>query len=147
MASTVDGPTVQDLLSTYLTGKTLKAMLVNSTYTFNRDTHSFRSDVIGEVSGANYPSGGITLNNVTIQLDAGNHRVEIVADDAAFGMITADDVAQLVVYVDTGDPATDRILSVHTFTPATLSNRSFAYAWNDDDTDPATKGVIAYIGY
>lgn len=63
MASLVYNSTVDDLAK----GKfafgldTIKVMLVGAGYTPNKDTHTKRSDVTGEVSGAGYTAGGATV--------------------------------------------------------------------------------------
>jgi hypothetical protein len=147
MTATASGPTIADMVSDYFTGLTLKAMIVGAGYTFNKDTHDYRADVTSEVSGTGYTAGGITLTGVQTALDTTNHRVEITADNADFGTVTFTAGTQIVVYIDTGSSATDRIVSVHTFSAQSPDGVNFTYAWNDDDTNPATDGVIGYISY
>jgi hypothetical protein len=56
---------------------TFKAMLVNSSYTPNKDTHDFRDDVTNEVANGNgYTTGGAT-STVTVTKDTANDRVTI----------------------------------------------------------------------
>ena len=56
---------------------TFKVMLVTSTYTPNKDTHTKRSDVTNEVAGTGYSSGG-TASTVTVSaVDTANDRVTI----------------------------------------------------------------------
>lgn len=54
----------------------VKAMLVSSSYTENKDTHTRRSDVTGEVSGTGYTAGGAT-SAVTIAKDTATDRIVI----------------------------------------------------------------------
>lgn len=54
----------------------VKAMLVASSYTESKDTHTKRSDVTGEVSGTGYTAGGAT-SAVTIAKDTATDRVVI----------------------------------------------------------------------
>lgn len=61
---------------------TFKGMLVTSTYTPNKGTHTKRSDVTNEVSGTGYTAGGNTLANPTITL-GGTGLVTIDFDDPA----------------------------------------------------------------
>ena len=143
----VSGPFLADMAATYFSGLTLKAMIADAGYTFDKDTHEFRSSVTSEVSGTGYTAGGITLTGVETGLDTANHRVEYRADDADFGTVTFTDGTQIVVYIDTGSAATDRIIGVHTFTAQSPSGVNFTYAWNDDDSNAATPGVIGVIGY
>lgn len=147
MTSTLAGRTVLDKEQAYLSGKTVKAMLVGSGYTFDKDAHDFRDDVTSEVSGPGYTAGGITLTGVAAQLDAANHRVEVVADNANFGTVTLSGVTQIVTYFSTGSAATDRIISVHTFSSQSPAGIPFVYAWNDDDANTGTAGVIGYTSY
>jgi hypothetical protein len=131
MASNFSGPTLADAVGDYLTGATVKAMLVGSGYTPNVD-HDFRDDVTGEVSGTGYTAGGITLANVIVTYDATNNRVKIDADDAAFGTVTLTGVTGIVTYISTGAAATDRIISAHTFTSQSPNAVPFTYQWHAD---------------
>jgi hypothetical protein len=56
---------------------TFKVMLVTSTYTPDKDTHTKRSDVTNEVTGAGYSSGGTTSTVTVSAVDTGNDRVTI----------------------------------------------------------------------
>lgn len=132
MAANIAGPTVHDMVSDYFTGVTLKAMLVGSGFTFDKDAHNFRDDVTSEVAGTGYTAGGVTLSGVTVTQDAANDRVKLDAADADFGTLTVSGITQIVVYISTGSAATDRIVSVHTFTSASPSGVNFTYAWHAD---------------
>lgn len=55
---------------------TFKIMLVTSSYTPNKDTHTKRSDVTNEVSGTGYTSGG-DATAVTVTKDTANDRLDI----------------------------------------------------------------------
>ncbi len=56
---------------------TFYVMLVTSTYTPNKDTHTKRSDVTNEVTGTGYSAGG-TASTVTVAaVDTANDRVVI----------------------------------------------------------------------
>lgn len=147
MAASVAGATVLDMVSDYFTGTALKAMLIDGTFAFDKHVHDFRADVTGEVSGAGYTAGGVSMTGVAVQQDTGNSRVEVVADDTSFGTLTVSGIAGLVVYTDTGNAATDRIVGVHTFAAESPSGENFTYAWNDDDAAPGTKGVVGYFTY
>jgi 3D (Asp-Asp-Asp) domain-containing protein len=131
MAAQASGLFLRDMLSTYIGGKTLKAMLVGSGYTFDPGTHEFRSSVTSEVAGTGYTAGGVALTGVTVlALDTANNRVQLDAADADFGTVTLTGVTGLVVYVDTGSAATDRIVGVHTFAAQAPNGVPFTYAWN-----------------
>ena len=147
MAADAAGPTVFDMVSTYLSGKTVKAMLAGSGFVFEKHVHNFRDDVTGEVTGTGYTAGGITLTGVQAQLDAANSRVEIVADNADFGVLTVTGITQVITYISTGVAANDRIIGVHTFAAQSPNGANFTYQWNDDDANATTDGVIGHFSY
>jgi hypothetical protein len=130
MAANAHGPTFADMVSDYLSGQTVKAMLAAG-YTPDKD-HDFRDDVTGEVTGTGYTAGGITLTNVAATYDAASDRVKVDADDAEFGTVTLSGVTAVVVYLSTGAAATDRILSTHTFAAQSPSAVPFTYQWAAD---------------
>lgn len=147
MAASTSGPTITDMVSDYFTGVTLKAMLVGAGYTFDKHTHDFRADVTSEVTGTGYTAGGITLTGVAVAQDTANSRAEISAANADFGTLTVTGITQIVVYISTGSAATDRIVSVHTHAAQSPSGVNYTYAWNDDDANAGTNGVIGYVSY
>lgn len=55
---------------------TFKAMLVTSSYTPNKDTHTKRNDIAHEITGTGYTAGGVTLA-CTVAKDTGNDRVTL----------------------------------------------------------------------
>lgn len=56
---------------------TFYGMLVTSTYTPNKDTHTKRSDVTNEVTGAGYTAGGMAVSVSVAAVDTANDRVVI----------------------------------------------------------------------
>lgn len=92
---------------------TFKAMLVTSTYTANKDTHTKRSDVTNEVSGTGYTSGGAT-STVTVTKDTANDKVTVTLGAVNWTTVTitaraaviyksrggASSADELVCYVD-----------------------------------------------
>lgn len=131
MSASAYGPIWATIVDDYLTGKTLKAMLVEAAYVFDRD-HDFRNDITDEVTGTGYTSGGVDLTGVTVAYDTGTGRVKIDADDADFGILTATGIAGIVVYVDVGTSATDPVISYHSFTAQDPTSQPFTYAWSVD---------------
>lgn len=55
---------------------TFHCILVDATYTPNKDTHDFRDDITGEVVGTGYTAGGQTCT-LTITVDNANDRIDI----------------------------------------------------------------------
>lgn len=98
---------------------TFKVMLVTSTYTANKDTHTKRSDVTNEVSGTGYTAGGVT-SACTVTKDTANDKVtlSLAAVSWATSTITArgavyyksrggaSSADELVAYVDFGGDVT-----------------------------------------
>lgn len=92
-----------------LTGASLKAMLVDSTYLPNVDTDDTISDVTGEVTGTGYTAGGLALSGITWTYDAANHRCVLGADPLLWSG-AAFTARYLVVYNDSGDPSTSELV-------------------------------------
>lgn len=109
-----------------LLSNTIKVLLVTSTYTPNKDTHTKRSDVTNEVVGTGYTTGGVTLANKTVTQDDTDDEGVFDADDASWlsstitargavlyksrgGAASAD---ELVAYIDFGS---DKISTGGTF--------------------------------
>lgn len=99
------------LLEAYLGSATLKAVLVTGTYA-QSDEHQYYADLPpgAELTDPAYPAGGIDLPNVAITYDAVERIVRVTCDPLDFGTLTAPDIAGLVLYSDTGDPATSALL-------------------------------------
>lgn len=55
---------------------TFKAMLVTSTYSPNKKTHTKRSDVTNEVTGTGYTAGGVAIT-CTVALDTANDKTTL----------------------------------------------------------------------
>lgn len=77
MASLVFNSAVRDIMTGAidLDTDTFKVMLVTSTYTPNKDTHTKRSDVTNEVSGTGYTAGGTACTATVAAVDTTNDRV------------------------------------------------------------------------
>src|SRR5437763_1924575 len=44
---------------------TVKCMLTTSAYTWNQNTHKYKSDITNEITGTNYVAGGATISPLT----------------------------------------------------------------------------------
>lgn len=67
---------------------TIKMMLVTSAYTPNIDTHTKRSDITGEVVGAGYTAGGMTLANKTVTVNTGTDKGVFTCDAISISTAT-----------------------------------------------------------
>lgn len=66
---------------------TFKILLVTSSYTANKDTHTKRSDVTNEVSGTGYTAGGAT-SACTVTKDTANDKVTLSFAAVSWGSST-----------------------------------------------------------
>jgi hypothetical protein len=108
-----------------LTTGTIKGMLVTSSYS-PLATHSTRSQVTNEVVGAGYTSGGITLANKTL---TGTAPVVFDADDLVWTSSTITAHA-LVLYEDTGNASTDRLIAYFDTGETISVNGTYTHQWN-----------------
>ena len=86
-----------------------KIILVTSSYTPNKDTHTKRSDVTNEVSGTGYTAGG-DLTSVTVTNDTANDRIDINFSDVSWSSATLT-AAAAVIYKTTGTSSTDNLVA------------------------------------
>lgn len=117
------------MLDAWIAGKTFKAMLVSSSYTQDQ-SHSFRSDVTGEVSGSGYTAGGVTLTGAATTLVDGV--AALLFDDITFSGVTLSDVAGIVIYHSTGSASTDTLLAADFFPPEDVTGDDFTYEVPDE---------------
>lgn len=107
---------------------TLKVMLTSG-YTFDPDTHVFKSSVTGEVAGTGYTAGGMAVPSGAWSYDAATNTFKITGNAAVWSAssITADGA---VFYLDTGVAATSPILVVWSGTAQTSVNGNFTVTPN-----------------
>lgn len=110
---------------------TIKVMLCTSTYTPNKDTHVFKSDVTNEVTGTGYTATGATLANKTATYNSGTHTVILDGDDTTWASSTI--TARYAVIYD-ATPATDAtrplIGYVDFGSDVSSSNGNFTIQWD-----------------
>lgn len=88
---------------------TFKILLVTSSYTANKDTHTKRSDVTNEVAGTGYTAGGAT-SACTVTKDTANDKVTISFASVSWGSSTIT-AAGAVIYKSTGTASADALVS------------------------------------
>jgi hypothetical protein len=106
----------------------LKVMLLDAdTWSYDKDSSIYISEVTGEVSGTGYTAGGQILSNPSATYDEETNSLVVDADDpfwnAAGGKLTA---ARAVFFVDTGTGTASPIVTVWDFNGAiTATNAPF----------------------
>jgi len=83
---------------------TFYGMLVDSTYTPNKDTHTKRSDVTGEIAGTGYTAGG-AVTACTPSLDTSVDQELWTFADIAWAAATITNARAVVVYKHRGGAA------------------------------------------
>lgn len=94
-----------------------KAMLTTNTWTFDQDTHKYKSSVTNEVSGSGYTAGGVSLGTITgPTTDAVTNQTRFDAVDITFPTASVSNARRCVIYDNTpGTDATRPIIEVIDF--------------------------------
>lgn len=112
-----------------LSAVTIKVMLATSSYTVNKNAHDYRNDITNEVSVTGYTAGGVTLANSTITLN--NNIITIDGDDVSWSITGTLTARYAILYVSTGDSATDLLLGYVDFgADVTAIDGAFKITWN-----------------
>lgn len=113
---------------------TFKVMLCTSSYTPSQDNDDFINDASSaEVTGTNYTAGGATLGSTTVTQDNTNNRGVFDAADASWTTASIANIHYIVVYKDTGTPATSPIVAVYDIgSDVTVINGTFTVQWHAD---------------
>lgn len=100
---------------------TFKVLLTTSSYTENKGTHVFRSDVTNEVTGTGYTAGGNSAT-VSISLDTTNHRLDITLGGTTWPSSTI--TARKAVYYKSrgGAASADELVAVNDFGSDVISS-------------------------
>lgn len=118
-----------DTLSQSWEAETHKVMLDSDTDTPNFDTHDFRNDVVTEVTGTNWPAGGVTLTGTDITLSGGVATFD--ATDVSVASTTITNAMASIFYTNVGTSATDQLIMLHDFiTNVSTSNGTFGIQWH-----------------
>lgn len=86
---------------------TLKALLVDATYSFDKANHLNVSHITGEITGTGYTAGGTTITGQVWSV--GPMSATLTCDPIAWAAITASPRGA-VVYKDSGTPATSPLI-------------------------------------
>lgn len=99
---------------------TFKTLLVTSSYTANKDTHTRRSDVTNEVTGTGYTAGGVTTA-CSVSKDTANDKVTLTFASPSWPSSTITARAA-VIYKSTGTAANDPLVGYIDFGGDVLSS-------------------------
>ena len=120
------------LIEDWLVGKTVKAMLVDSTYVQAVDD-TLSDATACEASGTGYTAGGIDVTSlISVSLDVPTQAVQFLCDPIDFGTVTITDVAGIVLYAGTVPIAADL------FGGNSITAANFTY-------EPLPGGLIANV--
>jgi hypothetical protein len=140
MASLIFNSAVRDMATGAVDfdSDTFYALLVTSSYTPNKDTHTRRSDVTNEVTGTGYTAGGAATVATVAAVDTTNDRVDVSFGDVNWSTATitaraaviykrrggASSADELIAYVDftTDKTSTAGTFSLSFTTPFRLQN-------------------------
>jgi hypothetical protein len=111
-------------------GDTINVSL-HTGWTPNVDDDIFFTDAIGEISGAGYTAGGVTLTDKSVAYDAALNYTKLVA--ASIQWTGASFTAQVAaIYKDTGSAATSPLLGYVDFGgDQTVTDGNFTINWNE----------------
>lgn len=89
---------------------TIKVAVVTSAYTPSATAHVWFSDITNEVSGTNYPAGGVALSSKTITESAGTvtfDAADVTISQSSSGFSNG---RYVILYKDTGTASTSPLI-------------------------------------
>lgn len=120
------------------TGDTFKAALYEATATYNAATTAY--SVTGEVSGAGYSAGGVTVTNGTSPLSTNTSATAGVAYWTPSASITYSNVTLTTAFdavLIYNSSKSDKAVSVHTFGSQTITAGTFTLTMPSNTTSTA----------
>jgi len=126
MASFNFNATIRTLVNNFFGSGSYKMLLVSVLPTeTEKDSWAFRSSVTNEVTGTGYVAGGTAVTLTVAAIDNVNNDVEVTSSAASWANSTITAVAG-IIYKDTGNAATDNLISLIDFgTAASSTNGTF----------------------
>ena len=101
----------------------IKIMLVAAAYTPNQDSDEFASAVTNEVTGANWPAGGVALSSCTLTYTGATNVLKLDANDVSVASVTLTGAVTAVIYDSTpGTAATNPLIAYCVFDSALSPN-------------------------
>ena len=125
MASFNFNATIRTLVNNFFGSGSYKMLLVSVLPTeTEKDSWAFRSSVTNEVTGTGYVAGGTAVTLTVAAIDNVNNDVEVTSSAASWANSTITAVAG-IIYKDTGNAATDNLISLIDFGTAASTNGTF----------------------
>ena len=133
----VYGGFVSEMLNDWITGKTIKACVMTSAFTWSATATTYADVSATELSDTGYTAGGVAVTGLTVTVVDG--LVSLDCDDVTFGTLAADEtLGGVVFYADSGTPSTSKLIAVDDMGPVPVSaGTSLTYV-----IDP-TSGFVA----
>lgn len=121
----------------------IKIMLMTDSYTFNQDTHQYKSSIDNEVTGTGYTAGGQALTSVTVAYDTATNTIKMDAADPSWASSTITGVKKAAIYDSTPGTDATRPLIAYLESDTTLSTNSGTLSITFDSAGIATMTVAA----
>lgn len=121
----------------------IKIMLCTTSYTFDQDTHQYKSSITNEVTGTGYTAGGQALTSVAVTYDTATNTIKMDAADPSWPSSTIAGVLKAVIYDSTPGTDATRPLIAYLESDATLSTTSGTLSITFDTAGIATMTVAA----
>lgn len=106
MATLVFNSHYSDLYSGRINVNTgvFKALFTTSSYVPSKDGHSTRANITNEITGTNYPAGGVIVT-ATLGQDMPTDKTTLTFAAFSIANLTASGIRQVVYYLSNGGPA------------------------------------------
>lgn len=122
---------------------TIKIMLCTNSYSFDQDTHQYKSSVTNEITGTGYTAGGQTLTSVAVTYDTSTNVIKLDAADPSWPSSTLTGVRKAVIYDATPGTDATRPIIAYLESDADLSTTSGTLSITFDTAGIATITVAA----
>lgn len=107
----------------------VKVLMCTDTEAPNFDTHDFRNDIVAEVSGTGYTTGGNVITSTALTLSSTVLTYD--AADTSWSSSTIANAMAAVGYFNVGTAATDPLVWLSDFvTAASSSSGTFTVQWS-----------------
>jgi len=133
MASIIPNDTKQLFCTRFISGKTFKLTLHSSSFTPNKDTMTYKSDLTNEITGGGYTTGGYTLDSVTANVNDTTDIGFIDAADEVIAGLTNTFMYGVICDTTTGVDSTSPIVAIIDYgTNISPYNGSFTHQFATD---------------